>query len=516
MNYFISGKLASLIDSYSINEIGIPSIVLMERAALAVAEVVIETFEDEKYKKNTSGSENVLVVSGIGNNGADGLAVARILYLKGYKVKIVVLGDIDKSSEEFKIQYKILKNLNIDIDFINDLEIVEKIFSENYSVIIDSLFGIGLSRDVEGLKYDLIKKINENNSIIVSVDIPSGIDSNTGTVKNISVIADKTVTFGYAKVGHIIGEGKKYTGKLIIKDIGFCIPENFKFDNINEFKIVDNLFEYLEKEDLKIIPKRDITSNKGSYKNVIVIGAGENMSGAVALAASSAYRCGCGIVKIYADKKNIDVLKILVKEAIIDEYDNIDFDKINADKDIIIIGPGLSVNEKSKKLVEKVLDTNCKKIIDADALNIISENKILLDKFDENLVITPHIKEMSRLIGEETIFIKDNILKVAKEFSLKYKCITLIKDSSSVISDTSGKVRINVTGNSGLSKGGSGDVLTGIIAGMISQGMNIYDAVSVAVYIHGMAGDIASRKLSEYSIVASDIIDNLPEVLRTL
>lgn len=514
MKYFISGRLASLIDFYSIKTIGIPSVVLMERASLAVAEEVIDSLNNKKsYDIFT---ENILIVCGVGNNGADGLAISRILHLNGYKVKVMISGNIDKSTEEFRIQLEIIKKLNIHIFYVSGLAEINEVFNDRYSIIVDALFGIGLSRDIEGINYDLIKKINKADTFIISVDIPSGIDSNTGVIKNISIEANKTVTFGYAKVGHIVGQGKKYAGQLIVKDIGFCVPDNFKFNTEDIFEITDNLFEYLEKEDLKIIPKRNITSNKGSYKNVIIIGAGKNMSGAVALSANASYRSGCGIVKIYADSKNVDVLKTLVKEAIIEEYDKIDFSKINSDKDIIIIGPGLSVSEKSKELVEKVLDLNCKKIIDADALNIISENKILLEKFDENVVVTPHIKEMSRLIAKETSFVKDNILTVAKEFSLKYKCITVIKDATSVISSGYNVSRINITGNSGMSKGGSGDVLTGIIAGMLSQGMNMFDAATVAVFIHGMAGDIASKKLSEYSMIASDIVDNLPEVFLSL
>lgn len=504
MNYFISGKLAAAIDKHTINDIGIPSIVLMERAAFAVVEETVK-FYDSDIKTG-----DIVIFCGKGNNGADGLAVSRILFQKGYNVKVIIAGEPDRVTEEFALQSDILKKLGVKISILRKMEDVFKLNFDNCSLIIDGLFGIGLTREITGLNYELIKRINDEKKKVISIDIASGLDSLKGLEMGIAINADITVTFGYPKAGHIICNGKKYTGRLIVHDIGFCVPENFEFNEIDDLS--KHLFEGIKDNELVKLPKRTKISNKGTYKNINIIGAGENMSGAVALAGEAAYRCGCGLVKIFASENNINPLKCLIKEAVICGYDKLDIEKFDIDKDIIIVGPGLSVSRQAEEILGIVLKSDCKKIIDADALNIISRNKILLENFDENTIITPHIKEMSRLIDKDVSYIRENIIECAKEFSKRYKCITIIKDATSVVASCDGKVRINATGNSGMSKGGSGDVLTGIIAGMLSQGMNSYEGACLGVCLHGLAGDIASRELSEYGMVASDIISALPKI----
>lgn len=508
-NYFISGKLAADIDKYTINEIGIPSVVLMERAALSVAEVTKKALSD------MSDINEIFIFCGKGNNGADGLAAARILYQWGYKIRIFISGNLENVTEEFDIQKSIISKMNIDFKLLTNKEDVNSINFDKCSLVIDGLFGIGLSREISGLYYDLIKKINNQRSSIISIDIASGLDSLNGTVMGISVKADITVTFGYPKSGHILCDGKKYTGRLIVCDIGFCVPDRYYFDSGNNI-LNEDIFEAVTKDEIVKLPKREKTSNKGTYKTVNIIGAGENMSGAVVLAGEAAYRCGCGLVKIFASDNNINPVKCLLKEAVICGYDKLEdnYNNVfNSDKDIIVIGPGLSVSEKAEGILEKVLSINCKKIIDADALNIISRNKLLLEKLGNNTIITPHIKEMSRLIDKDSAYVRQNIIKCAREFSNKYKCTTIIKDATTVIAFPNGRVRINTSGNSGMSKGGSGDVLAGIIAGMISQGMDVDDAACLGVYIHGCAGDIAGKELSEYGMIASDIIKAIPKVL---
>lgn len=511
MSYYISGCLAAKIDKYTINEIGIPSVVLMEKAAMSV---VFETLNAYGEELKTG---DIYIFCGKGNNGADGLAIARLLYDKKYNVKIMIVGDILNETKEFELQFDIVKKIGIEIVILKDSQDMCNLNFENCAIVIDALFGIGLKRDISGINYEIIKRINFERQYgrlkkVVSVDIASGLDSLKGTVRKIAIKADMTVTFGFKKIGHIICEGKNYTGKLIICDVGFYFPDEI---NIDKYELNDVIFA-IDKEDLFKLPKRKKTSNKGTYKNVNIIGAGENMSGAVALAGEAAYRSGCGLVKIYAGNNNINILKNLLREAVIYGYDKLDTDKaynrFDENKDIIVIGPGFSTNYESEEILKKILKTDCKKILDADALNIISRNKILLKDLDRNTIITPHIKEMSRLMSKDINYIRENIIECAREFSKKYECITVLKDATTVVASYDGTVKINTMGNSGMSKGGSGDVLTGIIAGMLSQEMDIYDAACLGVYIHGCAGDIASEKLSCYSMVASDIISVLPDV----
>lgn len=237
------------------------------------------------------------------------------------------------------------------------------------------------------------------------------------------------------------------------------------------------------------------------------------MFGAAWLSAEAAYRCGAGIVKIYSHKNNIRLLKEKLPEAIVGDYS----EEINfSDKDIIVIGPGMGTGEQAVSLVENALNSGCKMIIDADALNIISEHKKLLEKLNDNVIITPHVKEMSRLCGIGVTEIRKNIVNVSKEFAKKYKCVTVVKDAATVCSDHRGKTYINLSGNSGMSTGGSGDVLSGIVGGILSQGMEGVEAASMAVYLHGLAGDIAKDDMTMYGFIASDIAKAIPVVLKRI
>ena len=511
MEYLLTGKAAKSVDEFCIQEIGIPSLVLMERAAYAVAKNVDEVI---KIQDGSGRKTEIVIVCGIGNNGADGIAAARMLKEMGYPCRICIVGDPGKGTEELKVQYQIVNNLRIDVKVCDTKAKVDSYsFSDNNMeevMIVDALFGIGLSRNIEGICYQMVNKINEQKSFVLSVDIASGLNSANGKVMGIAVNSDMTVTFGKMKAGHLLCDGREYSGRVQIEDVGFVKKAYNKV--LDEMK--DDVFVYLTKEDLKKIPKRKRTSHKGTYSNVNVIGAGAGMSGAVALAGMAAYRCGAGLVKIYAKDSNTDVIRTLVKEAVVHDYAAFDVNEKNHNKDIIVIGPGLGTVGEAKKLVENVLDTDCKIVIDADALNLISTNKILLNKFGENIVITPHLKEMSRLIEKDVSYIRENIISCAKEFSLKYGCTTVLKDATTVISSPRGNIRINRSGNSGMSKGGSGDVLSGIIAGLITQNLSVFEAASLGVYLHGLAGNLAAERNSEYSMVASDLIDAIPQVMK--
>lgn len=511
MEYLFTGKAAKSVDKFCIQEIGIPSLSLMERAAHAVAVNTDKVIKKQDIFKGRKAE--IVIVCGTGNNGADGIAAARMLKEMGHSCKICIVGDITKATEEFHVQYQIARHLKLEMNVCDTKAKVEKFsFADNYEevLIVDALFGIGLSRDVEGIYYQMISKMNGQKSFVIAVDIASGLNSANGKVMGIAVVADITVTFGKMKAGQLLCDGYEYSGRVIIEDIGFVKKA---YNNVLD-ELKEDVFVYHTMDDLRKIPKRKKTSHKGTYCNVNLIGAGESMSGAAVLAGMAAYRCGAGLVKIYAKESNTEVIRTLVKEAIVNDYSAFDIDEKDKNKDIIIVGPGLGTVGEAIKQVEKVLDTDCKIVIDADALNLISMNKILLSKFGENIVITPHLKEMSRLIEKDVSYIRENMIECAREFSLKYGCTTVIKDAATVVSSPQGNIRINTTGNSGMSKGGSGDVLSGIIAGLVTQNLGVFEAASLGVYLHGLAGDLAAERKSEYSMTASDIIDAIPEIMK--
>lgn len=537
MRYITDAKEAKQIDSISINEIKIPSLVLMERAALSVAEEVKNVYEKlsfngdvrsdlgknvlktERENKLTTARNDrsrVLVVAGMGNNGADGVAVARMLMHEGIKTDIKLAGNIGHASDEMKTQLEIAGNL--DIPFVTDME------KNEYDIIIDAIFGIGLSRDVEGEYKDIIEKINDSSSFVVSVDISSGVDASDGKILGVAVNADMTVTFGDLKRGMILFPGAGYSGNVKVKDIGF--PQK-------AVESVSPKAYTFEKSDLyKLLPKRKMRTNKGSYGKVLVIAGCDTMCGACYFSAAAAYRIGCGLVRVLTAKENMQILKTKLPEAIIGSYDEefedgIDFTpKKEVEEairwaDVIVIGPGLGKGAKAKVLVKRILSEKEKTVvIDADGLNILADfignKEYSLDGLGENFILTPHLKEMSRLVGKTTDEIKNNMPYFA---TAQKKCNIVLKDARTIVgegkNDPYAKIYINTSGNNALATGGSGDVLSGIISGIAAQDKEIKPSLAAAlgVYIHGLAAEKYTEKKSRYSMIASDIIDMLQEVM---
>lgn len=495
MEYITDAAEAAMIDKISINEIGIPSVVLMEKASLAVADRVDLICRDMNMSANEK-NVKILAVCGMGNNGGDGVAAARILKEKGYDVDVLLAGNKDKATDEMNTQLLVAENL--DVVFITQPD------DNEYTVIIDALFGIGLSGNIEGIYADWIEWINCQSSIVVSVDIPSGISADTGKVLGCAVEADYTVTFGYKKRGLVLYPGTVYSGCVITEDIGF--PKKAA-ERVNP-----KAYTYTKEDIAKLMPERKPRSNKGSFGKVLVIAGSAGMSGACFFAAKAAYRMGSGLVKIATATQNTDILKIKLPEAIVDSYEEgiADFVKW---ADVIAIGPGIGTNEGAVKLVSEILKVKDKPVVmDADALNILSKMPGAGGGFGlgSNFIITPHLKEMSRLTGAEIADIKENIA----EFATKHTdgCTVVLKDARTIVSDGD-RLYINTTGNSALSTGGSGDVLCGMIAGLLAQGMTGIGAAALAVCIHGYAAESYTNDKSRYAMLASDIIEELPKVL---
>lgn len=530
MKQIVNSIQMKAIDNYTIEQIGIPSMVLMERAALSVVECI---------KEHTQIKNKILAVCGYGNNGGDGIAAARILTMQGFSVDILMIGDEQKASKQALEQLKIARNLGISIN--NNINLNE------YTIIIDALFGIGLSKPISGQYETIINEMNTGNHLVFSVDIPSGLSADTAAPFPIAVRADYTITFGLMKQGLLLFPGCEYAGNVIVADIGFPTTA---IDSVKP-----QIFSY-DKSDLRKLPERKAHSNKGTFGKVLIVAGSTNISGACFFSAKAAYRTGAGLVKIVTVSDNKTVMQTLLPEALLTTYDpkKIDTETIDLIKkdiewaSVIVFGPGVGVNNTSNMLLD-ILRDNAKVpiIIDADGINLLAKRlevdenqeklhvtykddtkknqstskndnlseriEKLKDYLPEHSILTPHLLELSRLLKIPLDEIKDNLLLVADYCTRKNNLIFAIKDARTIVVHEE-KRYINTSGNDGMATGGTGDVLTGVIAGLIAQGLSQYEASTLGVYIHGLAGDEALNQKGNYGLIASDVIDALPKILR--
>lgn len=482
------------IDAYSIHEIGIPGMVLMEKASMALCEEVMARFDHHS---------RCLIVVEKGNNGGDGLALGRLLAEKDYLVDIYEIGGINNASESYLAQKNILEKM--------DIPICNELPEEEYDVIIDGIFGVGLTREVTGIQREVISKLNHKAAYRIAIDVPSGVDASTGKVLGTAFKADLTVTFGLSKVGLLLYPGAEYAGEVVVKDIGFpkmavdeVDPGAFTYENGDEWRI----------------PARKSDSHKGTYGRVLVVAGAKNMAGAAYLSAKAAYRCGSGLVRIFTREENRVILQTLLPEAILTTYEGL-HDGVPALSeamdwaDVIIFGPGMGRGEITEWFLHLLRD-NAKVpvVIDADGLNEISsmENRgaDFLAGFSVPVILTPHLLEMSRLSGSTVAEIKEERIPLAKEYAKENQVVLVLKDSRTIVTEGTDRLYMNSNGNSGMATGGSGDVLSGIIGAMLAAGMKPLDAAAMAVYLHGRSGDEAARELGKRSMLAGNLVDYLP------
>ncbi len=488
MEYILTPEEMRRADSNTQEKLGVAGLILMERAALSC----VFTLNREEFDLT-----NVLIVCGCGNNGGDGFAIGRMLWGKKVPVTIVFIGDESHCTEDTRKQMSICKNCGI--------EILDKIPSNEYTTIVDALIGISLNREIESDYAEAVNEINSRKARVLAVDIPTGIDACSGKVLGCAVKADVTVTFAYKKIGQLLYPGADYCGKIVKSDIG-----------IYDFVFEDNLPKICayEAEDI-CLPKREAYSNKGTFGKVLLIAGNVNMCGAAIFAGKAAFQTGCGMVKIYSVEENRTILQTSLPEAILSTYDKDQFEQEELQKsldwcDCIGIGPGLTTSEVSEQIVRFVLERATAPLVcDADALNIISKNPDLLSSCSQEVIITPHVGEMSRLTGLSIDEIKNHLIDSATDFASSYNITCVLKDARTVIADENGNVTINTTGNSGMATAGSGDVLSGIICGLLAQGLKPFEASSLACAIHGSAGDRGKAKVGEHELMAHDIIDHL-------
>ena len=496
MKRVVTGKEMKMIDSYTIQNIGIPSLVLMERAAWSMVQRMLEVIDT---------SEGVLAVCGAGNNGGDAIAIARILYGMGYSTGIYMAGDPEKWTNETKIQIQIARNVGV--PEYNELDL------SSVQVVVDGLFGIGLQSFVREPFVKIIHRINHwrNNktgAYVWAVDIPSGVSSDTGQILGTAVKADYTVTFGYVKCGMILYPGRDYSGKIYVEDIGF--PKNvLEKCPVRGFSI--------ENKDLLWMPERKNDSNKGDYGKILIIAGSKNMSGAAYFSAKAAYTMGVGLVRILTEEANRVILQTQLPQAMIsvwEEMTNEQLKDIIGWADSVVIGPGVGTREEMKNRIEQVLSMiQCPLLLDADGLNLLAKENLWYDKLSKHTVITPHMAEMSRLTGKCISDLKIDRSKSALEYAKERDFICVLKDSSTVISDGS-RICFNRTGNHGMATGGSGDVLSGVIGALLGMGMDAFFAACLGVYIHGAAGDVAAEIYGKRSMTSIELIEGLINILK--
>lgn len=474
-----------------------PSLVLIENAANAVV-----SFIKSKFDKNIK----IGIFAGNGNNGADAICAARILTVNNYKVDLYLIPSIYKKTDEYIKELEIARNYQINI--------IEEYIGTSYDLLIDGIFGIGLNRDVTGVYLDCIRYINQNKGIVISLDVPSGLNGNNGTVMGIAVRADYTITFVYKKTGLLLNDGPNYTGIVSCENIGFLKQE------FNKNPLYINSYERIEKID---ILKRKKTGNKGTFGKVLIFAGNKEYGGAVSLVTLSTYRAGSGMVHIITHSSNKKHLLEKNPEVIISCYDDKNFIKTFESTllwaDVIVAGPGIGLEAEIEVIFDRIITHIVFKktiplIIDADALTILSKQTKYLEQLKncENIVCTPHVKEFARLYNTTVSDVKENMIELVTKFSKKYRMIIICKDAKTYIHDgLSGKSYLNQSGNHGMATAGSGDVLTGIIASLISQGMNCFEASYKGVHLHGQAGDFAEKEFGR-GLIATDLINSIKKV----
>lgn len=482
MRYVLKNNEMRETDQETIKSIGIPGLVLMERASKETAECVKECVGKDAA---------ILILAGIGNNGGDALAVTRILLEEGYKADYQIIGNREKASEDFITQLSILKNLGYDPK--------ETVQMKDYEILVEGIFGVGLSREVGGVYKKVIEQINDASCPVISIDIPSGISGDTGKVLGCAVKADMTVTFGGYKRGHLLYPGRSYCGKTKLVSIGF-----------HSQTIKKHASSVTIDENIGWMPERSAYSNKGTYGKVLVVAGNETMSGAACFAGEAALRMGAGLVKILSDPSNREIIQTRLPECLFGSRSQLK--EALSWCDCILFGPGIGVSEESQNMLQTILTYGTKPlIIDADGLNTISAYEMELD-YAHGVILTPHMMEGARLLKKDISELLEDICAAAEDISKKYHGTAVLKDAATIVASTGEKLYINQSGNDGMATGGSGDVLAGMIAGLTGAGLSPYEAAVRGVYLHGLAGDAAREDAGPYSMTASDILKHMKDV----
>lgn len=505
MKLFSASQLREA-DAFTIQHEPITAHDLMKRAATTCVNWLTERY--------TTDSE-IKVVCGLGNNGGDGLMIARLLAEQNYKTEVFIIDYSQKHTSEFNANYEQLKSVsknNLRISEINSSEqFIADFTPTKKHLVIDALFGSGLNKPIEGFIAEIIDYINETAPLVIAIDIPSGLYCDLLNAPGHKIIkADYTLTFQFPKLSFMFSETARYVGEFFVLDIGLHM------DYINHTAVQNY---YTTKNDVhKLLKKRTKFSHKGDFGHSLIIAGSYGKIGAAILAAKACLRAGTGLLTVHVPQCGYQIMQTAVPEAMADvdkheEYiaGNISLEKYNA----IAIGPGMGLQQQTVHAIKLLIQNSSLPLVfDADAINSIAENKTWLPFIPADSVFTPHVKEFERLTGKTATSLER--LNIQREFSIKYSVYVVLKGAHTSISCPDGIIYFNSTGNPGMAKGGSGDVLTGIITALIAQHYTPKEACILGVYIHGLAGDLAAKHKSTEGMIANDIIEQLPNAFKFL
>lgn len=485
------------LDAYTIEHEPVSSIDLMERASQAFTDWFVKKFDT---------SHPVKVFCGPGNNGGDGFAIARMLLKKSYQVEVYAPFS-EKKSADCKVneeRYALLKKINY-LRELFDFPLIER-----DTILIDALFGSGLSKPLEGLYAEAVRNINASGALVISVDIASGLFVDSQNEDENIVRPAYTLSFQLPKLSFLLPQNAVYTGEWHLLDIG--LSAEFLDSIISDYFFSDEAYVK------SLIRKREKFSHKGSFGKALIVAGSFGMMGAAVLAVKSCLRAGVGLVKAHVPRCGYEIMQTAVPEAMVltdPSLDSITDISSSEGYSAIGLGPGFSEGKASAEALEKFLRScNVPVVLDAGALNILSKERSLLKLIPAGSILTPHPGEFERLAGKsENDYHR---LELLKNFAKEYNCYVVLKGAYTAIARPEGIVCFNSTGNPGMATAGSGDVLTGIITGLLAQGYSSLHAAVLGVYIHGYAGDLAAERLSEPALIASDILDEISEVYKIL
>lgn len=503
------------IDQKAINEFMIPGVVLMENAGQRVVQAVLDKLPDIQGK-------TVTIFTGRGNNGGDGLVAARHLFNMGADVKVLLLESPDKISGDAGINLEIWRRMGQKVYTVtqkDDFNAV-RLFLVRTDIIVDAIYGTGFRGAVKEYVGRIIEAINASEKTVVSIDIPSGVEADTGRVSGPCIRANLTVTFGLPKVGLLLEPGAGCAGEIRVEDIS--LPGSLLTDEKIRCNLIDGVLVR------NWIPFRPASSHKGDYGRVLVVAGSRGMAGAACLAAEAAARAGAGLVTLAVPGGIYEPVASKLAEVMVYPLPqtwegSISKEAVPAIRgmlekaDVLALGPGLSTNPETVEAVRKIVSvSSVPTVLDADGLNAFAEQADLLKKARKPMVMTPHPGEMARLAGIQVDAIQGDRLETARSWSANWGTVLVLKGSRTIVASPDGTVYINTTGNPGMATGGSGDVLTGVIAGLMAQGIDAAGSAAAGVYLHGLAGDAAAQQKGLMGLIAGDILEALPGASRSI
>lgn len=502
-----------MLEQAAIQEYGIPSLLLMENAGLAVVRSIRELFQGQLKGKR------VLILAGKGNNGGDGLVAARHLTNNGAEAKIFLLAKPEELQGDAAANWQMVKAMQIPYQVIQterDLNLL-RIGLMYTELVVDAIFGTGFRGTVQGVTARLMTLVNEAKKPVLAVDLPSGVEADSGAVRGVCLKADGTVTFGLPKFGLLLEPAARFVGKLTVADISLPL-DLLRKQRFSRILLDDSWCR-------DTIPVRPADSHKGDYGHVVVAGGSTGMSGAVTLAARAAIRSGAGLVTTAVPRCLNQIMAINITEAMTRPLPETNEGSLAqaaleplrdlAGDKVLVIGPGLSRQKETGEMVRAlVADLPCPSVIDADALFALAGGADLLQESAFPVVLTPHPGEMARLLDISTAEVQADRAGIALQAARDWRAVVVLKGAKTLVATPAGNLYVCPSGNPGMATGGSGDVLSGLIGGLMAQGLPAEEAAAAAVYCHGLAGDAAAAENGMMGLAAGDLVAKLPGILK--